>query len=199
MKRRRLTGPERRARILAAAEEAFAQGGYDGASMGALAEAAGVTKPVLYDHFASKRELFVELITAISGEMTSRTVQAMSADAPAETRIRNAFDAFFRYVEERPAAARVLFVTPRTDPELLASSRRVQAQVTRDVAQVLAAEPGLATGRGGHRLELYAEFVKQGVNGLAEWWAEHPDVPRRSLVNAAMDIAWHGLRARLPG
>jgi AcrR family transcriptional regulator len=166
--------------------------------MAALAEAAGVTKPVLYDHFASKRDLFVELISAISGEMTSRTAKAMSADAPAETRIRNAFDAFFRYVEERPAAARVLFVTPRTDPELLASSQRVQAQVTKDVARVLAAEPGLAGGRDGRRLELYAEFLKQGVNGLAEWWAEHPDAPRRALVNAAMDIAWDGLRARLP-
>jgi AcrR family transcriptional regulator len=194
--RRRLTGPERRRRILDAAEEAFALSGYDGASMRAIADAAGVTKPVLYDHFASKRDLFAELIKAISGEMTRRTAEAMGADAPTEARVRTALEAFFAYVQERPAAARVLFVVPRTDPELLDAAQRVQAGVTGDLAGLLATDPGLGARRG-RRLELHAEFLKQGVNGMAEWWAEHPRVPRREIVNAAMDIAWGGLRAQL--
>jgi AcrR family transcriptional regulator len=194
--RKRLTGPERRTRILAAAEAAFARSGYDGASMRAISNAAGVTKPVLYDHFASKRDLFVELIEEISRDMTSRTAEAMAADAPSEARVRSAFEAFFAYVEERPAAARVLFVLPRTDPELLGAAQTVQAGVTRDLAGLLAADPALGIRRG-RRLELYAEFVKQGVNGLAEWWAEHPRVRRREVVDAAMDIAWGGLRAQL--
>ena len=64
----RLSRPRRRQRILDAAVEAFAARGYEAASMSEIAASAGITKPVLYDHFASKRDLFVELMESVLSE-----------------------------------------------------------------------------------------------------------------------------------
>jgi AcrR family transcriptional regulator len=192
----RLTGAERRRRILDAATDAFAGGGYHGASMAEIAAAAGVTKPVLYLHFDSKERLFVALLEAISGELTDRGAAALVRDAPAEARVRTAVEAFFAFVAEQPAAARVLLAVPAGAPEAMEASRRVQAQVTARLAGLLAPEGGSAGGapESDRRLELVAEFAKQGLHGLAEWWATHRDVPRAALVEAAMEVLWSGLR-----
>jgi AcrR family transcriptional regulator len=193
----RMTGRERRSRILEVAVEGFAARGYDGASMSELAAAAGVTKPVLYDHFASKRALYVALMESIRDDLTARGAAAMRADAPLEARFRAAVEAFFVFVEDRPAAARVLLVAPRGEPELVEPARRVQEGATGAISALLAAEPELLRGARDRRrrVELFAEFLKQGMHGLAEWWAEHPDTPRRVLVDATMDVAWAGVRA----
>jgi AcrR family transcriptional regulator len=197
--RSRLTGSERRRRILEAAIEAFAARGYEGASMREIATAAGVTKPVLYDHFASKERLFVEAMESIRDDLTRRGAEAMRRRAPLEARVRAAISAFFTYVEEEPAAARVLLVAPRGRPELIQASRRVQAEATARLAALLAREPELLGGVRGRarRLELTTEFIRQGLHGLAEWWSEHPQVPRGEVVDAAMDAAWLGLRGQL--
>jgi AcrR family transcriptional regulator len=195
----RLTGVERRARILDSAAEAFAECGYHAASVGQVAEAAGITKPVVYDHFPSKRELFVELMESARQELTSRGFEAMTGDAPLEQRLRAGVNAFFAYVEQHPATARVLFTPPTGEPDLLAAARRVQAEATASIATMLAGEAELLAGARDRkrRLELFAEFFKQGVHGLAIWWSEHPRVPRSALVDATMDLLWSGLRSHL--
>jgi len=196
-----MTGAQRRRRILDVAADLFAARGYHSTSVGEIAAAAGVTKPVLYDHFASKRQLFVELMESIRDELTSRGAAAMSADAPIDVRIRAAIEAFFDYVEQRPAAARVLLVTPRGEPELIEATQLVQSQATARLTDLLLAEPMLLPGvrNRRRRVELMTEFIKQGLHGLAEWWADHPDAPKRVLVDAALDVAWSGLRSRLAG
>lgn len=196
---RRLSGPERRARIVEAAIERFGARGYEGASIREIAAAAGISKPVLYDHFPSKRALFTALLEEISGELTRVGTEAMAGDAPPGQRIRSAVEAFFAAVEARPAAARVLFVVPRGDPELAADSARVQAGVTAAIAALLAREPGLHAGAPDRalRLEMTAEFLRQGLNGLAEWWLGRPEVAREPVVEIAMEVAWRGLAAQI--
>jgi AcrR family transcriptional regulator len=192
---RRLSAPERRQRILSAAEQVFGAHGYHDASIGEIAAAAGISKPVLYDHFASKHELYVTLMDGISRELTDRGAAAMAAAASGEARIRTAIEAFFTFVEERPQAARVLLVTPFGEPELADDARRVQAGASARLAALLAAETRLLAGAGDRerRLELYAEFLRAGLHGLAEWWREHPEAPRAELVDAAMGLTWEGL------
>ena len=195
----RLSRPRRRQRILDAAVEAFAARGYEAASMSEIAASAGITKPVLYDHFASKRRLFVELMETIRDELVGRGARAMGTDLPLEARFRAAVTAFFTYVEAHPAAARVLLVTPRGDPELVDAARRVQDGATAALATLLVVERELLVGQPDRerRIEMFTELVKQGLHGLAEWWAEHPDVPAASLVETVMDVVWVGLRAHL--
>ena len=195
----RMTGAQRRQRILDVAADLFAARGYHSTSVAEIAAAAGITKPVLYDHFASKQRLFIELMEDIRDELTSRGAAAMHADADVETRVRAAVEAFFDYVEQRPAAARVLLVTPRGEPELTEAAALVQAQATAALTDLLVAEAALLPGARNRRrrIELITEFLKQGLHGLAEWWAEHPDTPKRALVDAALDVAWSGLRSGL--
>jgi AcrR family transcriptional regulator len=194
--RRRLKAAERRQRILTAAEQAFAARGYHSTSMDDIAAAAGVTKPVLYDHFASKHDLYVKLTEGIRDELTSLGAAAMAADAPPEQRVRSAIEAFFVFVEQRPSAARVLLFTPVGEPELVEAARQVQTGATAALSALLVAEGDLLAGAPDRelRLELLTEFMKQGLHGLAEWWSQHPETPRGALVSAAMDLVWSGLR-----
>src|SRR3954470_9762258 len=95
----RLRAPERRVRILEAAEHAFAARGYHSTSMDDIAAAAGISKPVLYDHFSSKLHLYRSLTEGIRDELTARGAAAMAADAPPSKRIRTGVEAFFAFVE----------------------------------------------------------------------------------------------------
>jgi AcrR family transcriptional regulator len=195
----RISGAERRQRILDVATDAFAERGYHATSVGEIAATAGITKPVLYDHFDSKQGLFVELMEKARDELTARGAEAMSREAPVEQRVRSAVDAFFAYVEERPAAARVLLTIPKGEAELVEATRDVQAEATARLAALLAHEPDLLADVPGRerRLELATEFIKQGMHGLAEWWSAHPDMPREVLVDTTMDVAWIGLSGQL--
>jgi AcrR family transcriptional regulator len=192
----RLKAPERRARILEAAEQAFAARGYHSTSMDDIAAAAGITKPVLYDHFSSKLDLYTRLTEGIRDELTTRGAAAMAADAPPRQRIRTGVEAFFAFVEERPSAARVLLFTPIGEPELVDAAREVQAGATAALAALFVAEGGLFadTADRERRIELVTEFMKQGLHGLAEWWSQHPGTPREELVDVVTDLLWHGLR-----
>jgi AcrR family transcriptional regulator len=152
--------------------------------VGEIAAGAGITKPVLYDHFGSKEQLYVELVESLRSELVARGADAMAAGAPAEERVRIAIERFFDWVAERPAAARVLFVPPLGEPGPEAAARRVQDEATAAIAALL-----------GNRVSApAAEFLKQGLHGLALWWLDHPKTPRNELVDAAMTVAWDGLR-----
>ena len=191
----RLTGQERRQRILDAAADAFALDGYHATSIREIAARAGITKPVLYDHFPSKQGLYIELIEAARDELTMRGAAAMRSGAPVELRVRAAIDAFFAYVEARPTAARVLFRPPEGDSEVIKAAERVQREATAALVELVANERDLLRGAADRdrRLQLFMEFTKRGLHGLAGWWREHPDLPREALVEAVMDLVWRGL------
>jgi AcrR family transcriptional regulator len=192
----RLKAPQRRARILEAAEQAFAARGYHSTSMDDIAAAAGISKPVLYDHFSSKLDLYTRLTESIRDELTARGAAAMAADAPLDQRIRTGVEAFFAFVEERPSAARVLLFTPVGEPELVDAAREVQAGATAALTALLVAERDLFADAADRdrRLELITEFMKHGLHGLAEWWSQHPGTPREELVEVVTGLLWHGLR-----
>jgi AcrR family transcriptional regulator len=196
-RRIRLTGAERREKILGVAAELFAAKGFHETSVSEIAEAAGISKIVLYDHFASKEELFIEITKAARDGLLARGRERMAASGTFEDRLRAAVEAFFSYVEEQPAQARVLLLAPKGEPQLRDMVAAIQEEGTRGLSGLLAAEESLLTGAPdrAERLVLITEFIKIGLRGLVEWWADHPDIPREKLVAAAMDVAWTGLGA----
>jgi AcrR family transcriptional regulator len=194
-RRRRLLPGQRRELIEAAALEVFSRQGYHAASMAQIARRAGVTKPVLYDHFASKDALHAHLLRRHSEGLTARVAAAVAEAGKGHAAALHAVvSAFFAFVEEEPFARRLLFDDPEAGPDRAAAHRRGQAAATRRIGRGLA-DAGLLAGAPDRerRLELRAQVLKVTLNGLADWWLDHPDEPRGRLVEEADAVLSGGL------
>jgi AcrR family transcriptional regulator len=190
--RRRLSAPERRAVILEAALRTFASRGYDGASMDEIAAAAGVSKAVVYDHVASKRELYMVLLDSIRSNLVAVVEGALAASDPmGEERVRIATDTFFRYVEQHPEASRLLILELR-GANVSAIGRELEERLTVGIAATLGVDGRLFDGdvHRDRQLEILAELLKSAVQGLAGWWFRHPETPREELVEHAVAVIW---------
>src|SRR5437899_4757665 len=106
--RRRMRAPERRAQLLDVARRAFGASGFHAVSMEAVAKEAGVTKPILYDHFPSKRELYLALIDADLSALHEEVRKALVAPIGNRERIRASFQAYFDFVDDHAEGFRLL-------------------------------------------------------------------------------------------
>ena len=189
-KSRRLSSTERRARIFEAAVQAFAREGYAGVSMNQIAAAAGITKPVLYDHYASKQELYVAVLEGVRDDLLSRGKVISERVSDPEKRFQAAVAAFFQAVADRPEAIRVLLHVPQGDAAAAKLWSRVQDGATAGIAALLST---VWHSKEDWECTAGAEFIKAGLHALARWWTQHPQCDRNQLVNVVMQIAWKGL------
>jgi AcrR family transcriptional regulator len=185
---------ERRAEILRCAMEGFATRGYHGTSIDDIAQAAGISKALIYEHFASKQALHAEVITAEADALFARMAAAADPGLPPEQRLRGGIDAFLSFVEGNKEAWRALF-RDATDPHLGEVVERMQREATQAIADMMV--PGAAEALH-HEVEIVAQMLSGAVQALANWWLEHPERTRAELVDRAMSFAWLGL-ARLSG
>ena len=205
--RRRLSPERRRELILDGAMEVFARHGYEAASIQEIAAAGGVTPAVIYDHFASKATLQIELLQRQTALLLEHVATAL-AGAPAEpqARLRTGVDAFFAFVEQHNFAWRMLVREPPSDPDVARAYRRLEHEATAAIAGFLQAGGAPARGRKGgagsargrkgevaRASEMWAQALRAAQNGLAAWWYEHPEVPREEVVDRLMDLCWVGL------
>ena len=186
--------------IVRVATEAFAERGYHGASIDEIARRAGVSAPVVYDHFVSKPDLYKRLLERTRDELLEMWREHLFSDEPAEVRIPRALDAWAAYVETHPYASRMYFREATGVPEVQAFHRELHAQARAALGAILAREPGaeqLAGSADAEALEMAAEVMRAGLTGLAIWWNDHPHVPRERIVATALNVLWVGLeRAR---
>jgi AcrR family transcriptional regulator len=195
--RKRLSGEERRAAILQAALGVFAQRGYHASSIDDIAREGGISKALIYEHFSSKQQLYAELLEEHAGELFERLAAAMDeAGSTGAARLATGLDAFYSFVEERRVAWRMLF-REAGDPEMIAVLERIVAQVTEVVAALIAEDPGsrAAADEAGRDegIQMLAQMLVGSVQSLANWWADHQEVPRKRIVEMTMDYAWLGL------
>ena len=188
---KRLTLDQRRARILAAAIRLFARKGYEGASMSGIAAAAGITKPVLYDHFASKDALFETLLRSIRDDLLAKGRAIAQSSVSDRLTFRSAVDAFFAFVEGQPDAAKILLIVPQGNPVTVKLSRNVQQGATAAISQLL--KSYLPAG-GTWEYEAAGEFLKEGLHALAKWWLSHPGPSRHEIVDLVMKACWSGFQ-----
>jgi len=190
----RMAAAERREQIAQVAQRLFAERGYRAVGVDEIARGAGVSPPILYDHFDSKRGLYAHLLERQAGELSARVASGTAEVAGGKARLRAAFDAFFTFVEEQP-----LLDGDRTvDEELRATARQRDAQAQAVLIEVLGGSSARLFADAPEReraLELTAQMLQGGLLALASWWREHPETPRAVLVEHAMAIAWTGLRA----
>ncbi|HMJ04457.1 MAG TPA: TetR/AcrR family transcriptional regulator [Conexibacter sp.] len=196
-RRRRLRAAERRELIERAATEVFAEHGYAGASIDEIARRSGVTPPVVYDHFASKLDLFTRLLERTRDELLAMWVEQLAGvgEQPTDVRMRRAFAAWARYVEANRFASRMYFQEATGDPDARAAHRAIQAQGRAALGAIVGQEPAaeqIAGGTDPEALEMAAEVIRAGLAGLAIWWDEHPHVARERIVETAMSVLWVG-------
>jgi AcrR family transcriptional regulator len=194
---RRLSASERRDLILQGAMQVFAEQGYHDASMAEIARAGGVTAAVIYDHFASKRELHQVLLDTHADALLAAVgaAVAQAGEEPAE-RMRTGIEAFFVFVETHPFAWRMIFRDPPADPVIARTWQDGSRRATQAIAVFIAySAPETLTGPGDREqvLEMYGELLKMSLNGLASWWYEHREVPRDVVVERVMEFCWIGL------
>ena len=193
--RKRLTAEERRQAILEAALEVFARRGYNGSSIDEIAQTAGISKALIYEHFPSKRDLHVSLLESHVQEIFERLAEAAATSDPGEVRLRAGVDAFLGFVETRRDAFRMLF-RDAVEPEVAGIVAAVQRQTAAAVAGMIATEPRKGRGdpkRDALAIEMLGQQLTGAVQSLALWWGDHPEVRREGLVDSVMNFAWVGL------
>lgn len=196
-----MTAAARREVIATAAAELFAERGYRGASIEEIARRSGVTPPVVYEHFESKRDLYRALLERHFAELREVWREHFAGEGSLEERVAVSFDAWFAYVEAHPFAGRVLF-RYSTDPEIEAVHAEVAARSREAILALFAAEPGaenLAGSVAGEGIEMVWVVLRGVLQGLAVWWSEHPDVPRERVVATAMNALWVGFQRAQAG
>jgi AcrR family transcriptional regulator len=209
--RKRLSAEERRELILDAALEVFAGRGFHGSSIDEIAQAAGVSKALIYEHFPSKRDLHVSLLERNVQEIFERLAEAAATSDPGEVRLRAGVDAFLDFVEKRRDAFRMLF-RDAVEPDVAEIVASVQRQAAAAVAGLIASEPRtpmpeVDPERDRQAIEMIGQQLSGAVQSLAIWWGDHPEVPREVLVDSVMNLLWIGLErlragdrfARQPG
>jgi AcrR family transcriptional regulator len=190
----RLPAARRRRQLLDVALHAFASGGFHATSMDDVAVAAGVTKPVLYQHFGSKRDLYLSLLRDVGGRLQDAIAAATAGAAGPRQQVEAGFAAYFRFVADHPNAFRVLFGSgSRRDQEFADTVRAVEASIADAIAALIEADIA-----DDHR-----RLLAHGIVGLAEgtgrhWVASGQDLDPEQVARRIADLAWAGLRGIRP-
>lgn len=186
----RLPSEQRRRQLLDVALETFATHGYHDASMESVAKSAGVTKPVLYQHFDSKRDLYLCVLADVGSKLEAHIAKTAAAASSPREQVDAGFSAFFHFVRDHQSAMTVLIASQHhSDLDLAETAATIEsemasiveglieADVDADQRQLLAHSiVGLATGSAGH------------------WIARGLDLDPDKVAKQVSNLAWSGLR-----
>ena len=191
----RLPAARRRRQLLEVALRVFAEQGFYVTSMSDIAEAAGVTKPVLYQHFTSKRQLYGELLTEVGSQIQEAITKAVtSANSPRE-QVERGFAAYFRFVDDHRDAFQLFYASGSwRDEEFSAITHQVENTIAEQVASLIQIE-GLSPEQ--------RRILGHGIVGMIEgasthWLSSQADADPDELTRQLADLAWRGLRGVRP-
>ncbi len=187
----RLPADQRRRQLLDVARDVFAERGFHATSMDEVAVAAGVTKPVLYQHFPSKRSLYAELLEDVGAQLLEQLGRATASATTGREKVEEGFAAYFRFVGSNTSAFRLLFgASVRDDPEFAVVAERT-VQAAAEVISSLIAVPAPTEQRRvlANALVGIAEATSRRM--LADPGAESDPY---ALARWISELAWFGLR-----
>jgi AcrR family transcriptional regulator len=187
----RLPRSARRKQLLAAAQQVFVAQGYHAAAMDDIAERAGVSKPVLYQHFPGKLELYLALLDTHCDAMVERIRSAMDATADNKERVRGAVRAYFDFVDHDGEAFRLVFESDlRNDPAVRQRVDRVERGCIAAITDTIMADTGVSRAR--------AELLASGLVGAAEtaarfWLAGGRQIDKPDAEALLTALSWRGI------
>jgi AcrR family transcriptional regulator len=187
----RLPRSARRTQLLGAAREVFVAQGYHAAGMDEIAERAGVSKPVLYQHFPSKRDLYLALLEQHTVELVEATRRALASTPDNKQRVAAAMEAFYAFIDSESESFRLVFESDFTnDPEVRELLERMQRGCAEAIAEVIEEDTGLPA--------IQAHLLAVGLTGIshvtARWWiqAGRP-IPRDDAAALVAHLSWRGI------
>lgn len=187
----RLPRLARRRQLLDAAMEVFVARGYHAAAMDEIAERAGVSKPVLYQHFPGKQELYLALLDESVERLIETLAHAIRSTTDNRQRVNATFAAYFEYVAEQSGTFKLVFESDFTSEP--AVQRRLDAAVTTCadlISQVIREDAGLADDE--------AYLLSVGMLGMAQvaaryWLNTLGAIPKETAEQLVARLAWRGI------
>src|ERR1700730_4874979 len=159
----RLPAERRRATLIAAASELFAERGYERASLDELAARVGVTKPIVYRHFASKKDLYLQLLAVHRDDLLSTLAKEMTTPGALADRVPRVADTWFSHVESHPFAWAMLFRDVTGDPDISSFHTQMRDTARLTIAGLLTAEDALRIEPA--MLDPLAEVLRSAMTG----------------------------------
>jgi len=187
----RLPRQERRRQLLDAALEVFVSQGYHAAAMDDIAERAGVSKPVLYQHFPGKLELYLALLDQSVDELVASVRAALASTGDNKQRVAATFTAYFEYVAGEGQAFRLVFESDLSnEPAVRDRLERGQQECAQMISQMVSQDAGLDDDE--------ARLLSVGMVGLAQvtaryWLTTRDAIARETAEQLVARLAWRGI------
>ena len=189
----RLPRTARRAQLLEVALEVFVEQGYHSASMDEIAERAGVSKPVLYQHFPGKLDLYLALLETSCDTVIEGVRTALASTSDNHKRVRATMELWYDYVADQGAAFRLVFESDLTsDPSVREQIDRVIEESASAIAEVIREDTGLPVA-SSHLLAV--SLVGMGHVGARNWLSQDSSLTRSEAVQLVAGLAWRGIGA----
>lgn len=188
----RLPRTARRMQLLGAAREVFVAQGYHAAAMDEIADRAGVSKPVLYQHFPGKRELYLALISQHTEELLAAVRQALASTTDNKQRVAATMRAFFEFIDADGEAFRLVFESDLTnDNEVRALVDSASQAVAQAIADVIREDAGLPPDEA----VLLGVALSGMANTAARYWVSSGKrIPREEADRLVAQLSWRGIR-----
>ncbi len=189
--RARMTGSQRRSQLIDIGRRLFAARGLDATTIDEIAAAAGVSKPVIYEHFGSKEGLYTRVVEFEFRILLDAINESLAAEAKPRVLVEQAALALLGYIEERSDGFRILMRdAPPSQPEGALST--LLSHVADRVEDLLADEfsrRGFSTADGA----MYAQMLVGMVAMTGQWWLDHREPDKRAVAAHLVNLAWNGL------
>lgn len=186
----RMTGRERREQLLDIGRELFAEKGYEAVSVEEIAQRAGVTKPIVYEHFGGKEGLYAVVVDREMRALLERITRALVGNTP-RLKLEQSAEAFLSYIEEQSDGFRVLV----RDVPAVAGTGTFGSLIGDIASQVehILVEEFSARGFDPKLAPLYSRALVGMVALVGQWWLETGKPKQRIVASHLVNIAWNGL------
>jgi AcrR family transcriptional regulator len=187
----RLPRPARRRQLLGAAQEVFVAQGYHAAAMDEIAERAGVSKPVLYQHFPGKLDLYLALLDESADELVGIVREALSSTTDNKQRVPATFQAFFDFVSSSGEAFRLVFESDLSnEPAVRERLDRTMRDCAEMISQFIREDAGLQDDE--------ARLLGMALVGMAQvssryWLSTDKAIPKDAAEQLLARLAWRGI------
>lgn len=187
----RMTGTQRRAQLLDVGRSLFAERGYDGTSVEEIASRAGVSKPIVYEHFGGKEGLYAVVVDREVQHLLDSFSTALSGQSPKEL-LEQACLVLLTYVEEQGDGFRILVRESPVGTERGGGLATIMSDVASQVEYILVQQ---FTGRGFETklAGLYSQALVGMVALTGQWWQDHRKPQRDEVAAHLVNLAWNGL------